>query len=171
MGALNLQGIVVGPMIEMSHPGLMEFAFAALLVASVLMGLVGYLMARPSIALLSVPRNLLLPSIVPICVMGAFAAQNNVIDIYVMTISGIAGIAFVLAGIPLAPICLGLILGPLVDLNLRRALLIYQDQDLSTLLQRPVGLVLIVVIAVTVVGSIAAGAPPKPAAPEDKPST
>jgi putative tricarboxylic transport membrane protein len=103
--------------------------------------------------------------------MGAFAAQNNVIDIYVMTISGIAGIAFVLAGIPLAPICLGLILGPLVDLNLRRALLIYQDQDLSTLLQRPVGLVLIVVIAVTVVGSIAAGAPPKPAAPEDKPST
>jgi putative tricarboxylic transport membrane protein len=168
MGALNLQGIVVGPMIEMSHPGLMEFAFAALLVASVLMGLVGYLMARPSIALLSVPRNLLLPSIVPICVMGAFAAQNNVIDIYIMTISGIAGIAFVLAGIPLAPICLGLILGPLVDLNLRRALLIYQDQDLSTLLLRPVGLVLIVVIAVTVIGSMAAGGSAKPAAPGAK---
>jgi putative tricarboxylic transport membrane protein len=163
MGALNLQGIVVGPMIEMSHPGLMEFAFAALLVVSVLMGVVGYLMARPSIALLSVPRNVLLPSIVPICVMGAFAAQNNVIDIYVMTISGIAGIALVLAGIPLAPICMGLILGPLVDLNLRRALLIYQDQDLSTLLTRPIGLALIVVIAVTVIGSMRAGKNPGPA--------
>jgi putative tricarboxylic transport membrane protein len=169
MGALNLQGIVVGPMIEMSHPGLMEFAFAALLVVSVLMGLVGYLIARLSIALLSVPRNVLLPSIVPICVMGAFAAQNNVIDIYIMTISGMAGTALVLAGIPLAPICMGLILGPLVDLNLRRALLIYQDQNLSTLLLRPIGLALIIVIAVTVIGSMAAGKSAEPAAPQVKP--
>jgi putative tricarboxylic transport membrane protein len=169
MGALNLQGIVVGPMIEMSHPGLMEFAFAALLVVSILMGIVGYLMARPSIALLSVPRNLLLPSIVPICVMGAFAAQNNVIDIYVMTIAGIAGIALVLAGIPLAPICMGLILGPLVDLNLRRALLIYQDQSLSTLLLRPIGLVLMAMIAVTVIGSMVAGRTAESAAPHVEP--
>lgn len=154
MGALNLQGVVVGPMIEMSHPGLLEFAFAALLVVSVLLGVVGYLVARPSIALLSIPRNVLLPSIVPICVMGAFAAQNNVVDIYVMAISGLVGIALVMAGVPLAPICMGLILGPLVDQNFRRALLIYQDQGMSTLLFRPIGLVLLVVIAVTLVGSM-----------------
>jgi putative tricarboxylic transport membrane protein len=101
--------------------------------------------------------------------MGAFAAQNNVIDIYIMTISGIAGIALVLAGIPLAPICMGLILGPLVDLNLRRSLLIYQDQNLSALLLRPIGLVLIVVIAMTVIGSIAAGKGAEPAAPHVNP--
>ena len=133
MGALNLQGVVVGPMIEMSHPGLMEYVFASLMMVSLLLGIVGYLVAKPAIALLSIPRNVLLPSIMPICVMGAFAAQNNVVDIYIMLVSGVAGIALVMAGIPVAPICIGLILGPLVDLNLRRALLIYQDQDLSML--------------------------------------
>jgi putative tricarboxylic transport membrane protein len=101
--------------------------------------------------------------------MGAFAAQNNVIDIYIMRISGIAGIALVLAGIPLAPICMGLILGPLVDLNLRRALLIYQDQNLSTLLLWPIGLVLIVVIAVTVIGSMAVGKSAEPTVPQVNP--
>jgi putative tricarboxylic transport membrane protein len=162
MGALNLQGVVVGPMIEMSHPGLMEYMFASLMMVSLLLGIVGYLVAKPAIALLSVPRNVLLPSIMPICVMGAFAAQNNVIDIYIMVLSGVAGVALVMAGIPVAPICIGLILGPLVDLNFRRALLIYKDQDLSTLLLRPVGLVLIIVIVVTVVGSIL-GSKPVPA--------
>jgi putative tricarboxylic transport membrane protein len=160
MGALNLQGVVVGPMIEMSHPGLLEYVFASLLIVSLLLGIVGYLVAKPAIALLSVPRNVLLPSIMPICVMGAFAAQNNVVDIYIMLISGVAGISLVMAGIPVAPICIGLILGPLVDLNLRRALLIYQDQDLSVLLTRPIGLVLIAVIAITVVGSMKAGKDP-----------
>jgi putative tricarboxylic transport membrane protein len=130
------------------------------LMVSLLLGIVGYLVAKPAIALLSVPRNVLLPSIMPICVMGAFAAQNNVVDIYIMLVSGVAGISLVMAGIPVAPICIGLILGPLVDLNLRRALLIYQDQDLSVLLTRPIGLVLIAVIAITVVGSMKAGKDP-----------
>ncbi len=151
MGALNLQGIAVGPMIRMSHPGVMEFVFASLLVVSGLLGVVGYLIAKPAVALLSIPRGLLLPSIVPVCVLGAFAAQNNISDIYVMLIAGIVGIALVLGGFPLAPMLMGLILGPLVDQNFRRSLLIFKDQTLTDVVLRPAGTVLLVIIVVTIV--------------------
>jgi putative tricarboxylic transport membrane protein len=154
MGALNLQGIVVGPMIQMSHPGLLEFIFAALLITSILLRFVCYFLAKPSVRLLSIPRRILLPCIVPMCVMGAFAAQNSVFDIYVMAIAGFAGIALVSAGFPLAPICMGLILGPIVDLNFRRALIVYKDQALSDMLLRPVSLVLLTIIALVVIGSL-----------------
>lgn len=157
MGALNLQGIAMGPMIRMGHPGIMEFIFASLLVVSVLLGVMGYLIAKPCVALLSIPRGVLLPSIMPVCVLGAFAAQNDISDIYVMLISGIGGIALVLGGIPAAPLVMGMILGPLVDQNFRRALIIFKDQALMDVLLRPVGLVMLVVIVVTIVGALRSG--------------
>lgn len=153
MGAMNLQGVSMGPMIEMNHPGLLEFIFASLIVISLLMGVVAFAIGKVAIRLLSVPRTILLPCIMPICVMGAFAAQNAVGDIYVMVIAGLAGIALVAAGFPLAPIVMGIILGPLVDLNFRRAMIIFQDATVLDVLLRPVGLLMLIVI----LGTLAAG--------------
>lgn len=150
LGALNLHGIQVGPMIEMNHPGLLQFIFGTMVVVSVLMFFVAFGISRIAIAFLSIPREVLLPSIMPICVMGAFAAHNNAADIYVMVIAGMAGIALVAGGFPLAPIIMGLILGPLVEQNFRRSMIIFKDKDLIDILHRPVGLVLIVIIAFTV---------------------
>lgn len=154
MGAMNLQGINMGPLIEMNHPGLLQFIFASLIVTSILMGIVALVIGRMAITLLAVPRAVLLPSIMPICVLGAFAAQNTVGDIYVMVISGIAGIGLVAAGFPLAPIVMGIILGPLVDLNFRRAMIIFQDASVLDVLLRPVGLFLIVVLVATLLSGL-----------------
>ncbi len=151
MGAMNLQGIHMGPLIQISHPGLLEFIFASLITISILMGIIALAVGKVAIALLSVPRTVLLPCILPICVMGAFAAQNTVGDIYVMLIAGIAGIGLVAGGFPLAPIIMGIILGPLVDLNFRRAMIIFQDATFFDVLFRPIGLILIVIILVTLV--------------------
>lgn len=150
MAALNLKGIAVGPMIQVFHPGVLEFTLASFVVISVLLGVVGYLFAYPAVYLLSVPRRILLPAILPICVLGAFAAQNSVTDIYVMLAFGLFALGLMFAGIPLAPLIMGLILGPLVDQNFRRAFLVYRDRDLSDLLSRPVGLVLLGAIVLTV---------------------
>ena len=151
MGAMNLQGIQMGPLIQISHPGLLEFIFASLITISILMGIIALAVGKVAIALLSVPRTVLLPCILPICVMGAFAAQNSVGDIYVMLIAGIAGIGLVASGFPLAPIIMGVILGPLVDLNFRRAMIIFQDATFFDVLFRPIGLTLILIILVTLV--------------------
>jgi putative tricarboxylic transport membrane protein len=152
MGALNLQGIVVGPMIQAYHPGVLEFTLASFLVTSLLFGIVAYTLAHPAVYLLSIPRRLLLPSILPICVLGAFAAQNAVSDIYVMLIFGVVALVLMVAGIPLAPLIMGVILGPLVDQNFRRAILVYQDQNLADVLMRPVGTILLVIILMTLIG-------------------
>lgn len=154
MGAMNLQGIQMGPMIQMNHPGLLGFIFASLIVTSMLMGIVAVAIGKVAITLLSIPRNILLPCVMPICVMGAFAAQNAVGDLYVMVISGIAGIALVAGGFPLAPIIMGIILGPLVDLNFRRAMIIFQDATVMTVLLRPVGLFLLLVILGTILNGL-----------------
>ena len=77
MGAMNLQGIHMGPLIQISHPGLLEFIFASLITISILMGIIALAVGKVVIALLSVPRTVLLPCILPICVMGAFAAQKE----------------------------------------------------------------------------------------------
>ena len=150
LGALNLQGIQVGPMIKMSHPGLIEYIFATMLVVSILMGLVALLVTKAAVVVLSMPRTVLLPCIMPICVLGAFAAQNVTTDIYVMAAAGVAGIALSAAGYPLTPIVMGLILGPLVDQNFRRAMIIFREQSVLEVLSRPLGAVLLLVLLATV---------------------
>jgi len=151
MGAMNLHGVQMGPMIMMNHPGLIDFIFASLVVISILMGIVAFAIGKVALAVLSIPRVVLLPSIMPVCVLGAFAAQNAIADIYVMTIAGIVGVALSAARFPLAPIVMGIILGPLVDLNFRRAMIIFQDSTILDVLMRPAGTVLLAIIVMTVI--------------------
>lgn len=151
MGAMNLQGVQMGPMIAMNHPGLIDFIFAALIVISILMGVVAFAIGKLALAVLSIPRAILLPSILPICVLGAFAAQNAIADIYVMVAAGVAGVALSAARFPLAPIVMGIILGPLVDLNFRRAMIIFDDATVTEVLMRPIGSVLLVILLLTVI--------------------
>jgi putative tricarboxylic transport membrane protein len=139
-------------MIQMYHPGVLEFTLASFLLTSILFGFVAYSLAHPAVYLLSIPRRLLLPSILPICVLGAFAAQNSISDIYVMVIFGVTALILMAAGIPLAPLIMGVILGPLVDQNFRRAILIYENQGVSDVLLRPAGTLMLLIIIATMVG-------------------
>jgi putative tricarboxylic transport membrane protein len=85
-------------------------------------------------------------------VLGAFAAQNSISDIYVMVIFGVTALILMAAGIPLAPLIMGVILGPLVDQNFRRAILIYENQGVSDVLLRPAGTLMLLIIIATMVG-------------------
>ena len=146
LGALNLHNVVVGPMIEFNHPGLVYFHYAALIIASFFMSVIAVVMARPTLYLFSIPRQILLPIIVPICVIGAYASTVTMFDIYVMLFFGIMGYLLSMNKFALGPMCMGVILGPMADLNFRRAVEIYGDQPWWTVLSRPVGDVLIVLV-------------------------
>jgi putative tricarboxylic transport membrane protein len=105
---------------------------------------------KPCVKLFSLPRTLLMPLIIPICVMGAFAVSLSYFDVYIMFIAGIAGYILHRFGFPLAPMVLAVILGPLADENLRRALLVFEDRNmLSILIERPLGTVLLLVVIYT----------------------
>ncbi|MFC1492025.1 tripartite tricarboxylate transporter permease [Nitrospinota bacterium] len=95
------------------------------------------------------PGSSLPPVDLPLCVIGAFAVHLNYIDVYVMFIAGIVGYVLHRFGFPLAPMVLAVILGPLADENLRRALLTFEGKSIWFVLQRPIGTVLILIVLFT----------------------
>ena len=150
LAALELKNVVVGPMIQIEHPGLIYFIYIALIIANFLMYGMAIALIKPCVKLFSLPRTLLMPLIIPICIIGAFAVNLNYFDVYVMFAAGIVGYILWRFGFPLAPMVLAVILGPLADENFRRALLVFEDETVWQILwDRPIATVLLVVVLYT----------------------
>jgi len=150
LAALELKNVVVGPLIQTENPGLIFYIYIGLIVANFFMYAMAIALIKPCVRLFSLPKTLLMPLILPICVLGAFAVNLNYFDVYVMLISGLIGYVLHRFGFPLAPVVLAVILGPLADENLRRALLVFEDVGVLTVLwERKLGTVLLLVVLYT----------------------
>ena len=150
LAALELKNVVVGPLIQTENPGLIFYIYIALIVANFFMYGMAIALIKPCVKLFSLPKTVLMPLILPICVIGAFAVNLNYFDVYVMLISGLVGYILHRLGFPLAPIVLAVILGPLADENLRRALLVFENVGIWTILwERKLGTVLLLVVLYT----------------------
>lgn len=144
LAALTLKNVVVGPTIEIDHPGLIYFIYAALVLANLLMFGAAIMLIKPCVKLFSLPRGLLLPLIIPVCVIGAYAIRLSMFDVWVMLASGVVGYALTRFHFPTAPIVLGVILAPLADENFRRALLLFEDKTVGYVASQWVGTVLLI---------------------------
>jgi putative tricarboxylic transport membrane protein len=133
-------------MIDFSYPGLIHFHYAALLVGAVSTYVVAILIAKPTIRLLSTPRQILMPLLIPLCVIGAYAADMTMFGVYVMIVFGLIGYLLNLIGVPAGPMAMGIILGPLADTSFRRAMAIFQGESVWIIFTRPVGVVLLLVV-------------------------
>ena len=149
LAALEMKNVVVGPMIEFENPGLIQFVYIALIIANFLMYGMAIALIKPCVKLFSLPRTVLLPLIIPMCVIGSFAVNLNYFDVYVMFAAGIIGYILRRFGFPLAPMVLAVILGPLADENMRRALLVFEDETIWFVLKQPIGTILLVVVTLT----------------------
>jgi putative tricarboxylic transport membrane protein len=140
----------VGPLIQIENPGLIFYIFLGLIVANFFMYGMAVLLIKPCVRLFGLPKSVLMPLVIPMCILGAFAVSLNYFDVYVMLVSGIVGFVLHKLKFPLAPIILGIILGPMIDENLRRSLLIFQDQGmLNVLWDRKIGTILLSIVAYT----------------------
>jgi putative tricarboxylic transport membrane protein len=104
------------------------------------------LIAKPTIKLLSTPRQILMPLLIPMCVIGAYASDMTMFGVYVMIVFGIVGYVLNLIGVPPGPMCMGIILGPLADTSFRRSMAIFEGEPIWIILTRPVGVVLLIVV-------------------------
>ena len=147
MAALMLKNVVVGPTIQIDHPGLIYFIYTALIIANFLMYGAAILLIKPCVKLFSLPRGLLLPLIVPICVIGAYAVRLSMLDVWIMFGAGVGGYVLQAFRFPLAPIVLGVILAPMADENLRRALFIFAGEPPGFVFTQYAGDVLLIAIA------------------------
>ena len=157
MAALQLKNVSLGPTIDIDQPGLIQLIYALLIVANFLMFGAAIALIKPCVKLFSLPRGLLMTLIIPICIIGAFAVRTNMSDVWVMVAGGFIGYAFYMFKFPAAPVVLGVILAPLADENLRRSLLLFDNNGLGFFAKQYVGHVLIAVIVFVFIEGIRRG--------------
>jgi len=143
MGALLIHGIQPGPRLFHNHPEVVYgFMVQLLLTAALLIVLGGLAATRVFAQVQRIPGVMMVPMILVLTIVGVLVVNGRVFDIYVMIGFGVLGYFFERINVPLAPIVLGVLLGPLAEQNLRRSLLIGRD-DWSILVTRPISLVLV----------------------------
>jgi len=131
-----------------------DYAYAIIIgffFANILMGILGLLFARYAAMLAVVPMNLLLPMIIAVASMGAFAVKGRTVDVIVMLISGILGYFMRKTGFELPPLVLGLILSEIIENNIRRAQVLAKGDLPGYFFTRPIAILLAVLVAGTLV--------------------
>ncbi len=148
LGGLTIHGLQPGPRLFETSGPIVWHILASILIANVLIIAVGIIGFRFFVRVLDVPRHLLIPALLLLAVVGTYALSNQVFDVIVMLALGAAGFLMMLASIPVYPAVIGVILGPLLESEMRRALVI-SGGDWSTFFTRP-GSALILCVAVLV---------------------
>lgn len=149
IGALLLHGLRPGPMLFTEHPDFVAIVYAALLMAVILTLVLGLVAVRYVALILNAPRAILLVAVAVLCVVGSFAIRNTIEDVYIMIGFGLIGYTMIVLGLPVAPLAFGLILGPLLEENIRRSLIV-GDGSWTIFVSRPISMSLLVLAAVAV---------------------
>ena len=149
LGALTLHGIRTGPMLVKTNPNFILEISAILIVAAFFMRFGGLLVANFAPKILAVPTFVLMPIIASLCVIGSYAIYVARIDIYVMFFIGLLGFALDRLKYPAAPAVLGIILGGILDSNMRRALIASQG-SLIEFVTRPIALLVLFLIIISI---------------------
>jgi putative tricarboxylic transport membrane protein len=142
-----IHGLQPGPLLFREHSGIVADIYASYLVSTIAVLLFQLATLRIFPRILLVPHHYLLPVMLTLTVIGAYAADNQTFDVWVMF--GFGALALVLEryGFSLAAFVLGFLLGPILELNLRRALT-YEDGDLTPFLTRPISATMLALTAV-----------------------
>jgi putative tricarboxylic transport membrane protein len=153
IAALFIHGVRPGPMIMIEQPVFVYSIVAMLFFATIGICVFGLALTRPLLLVLRIPRERLMPIVFVLCVIGPYALTQRFFDVYVVLFFGIVGFLLRRMDYPMAPLVLGIILGDLLDKNLRRGLTL-SDGDLTPFFARPISMVFWIVILLTVLFSI-----------------
>lgn len=152
LGALVIQGLQPGPLLFKDHIDVVYSIFAGMMTANVLMFLVGVFGIRFFVKIISIERSMLIPIIFLLSVVGAYSMRNSLFDVGLAVVFGVIGYFMQRYDFPASPILLSLILGPLAESSLRRALIVSQG-DFSILFTRPISATLIALAVLSIITS------------------
>jgi putative tricarboxylic transport membrane protein len=148
LGAMWLHGVRPGPMLSFAFPNFIPHIAATLFLAALVMPVCGLLMARVTVYVLRIPSGVLMPLVATFSVLGSFALGLNVFNVYLMFLFGVVVYFLEEMGYPVAPMVIGVILGQMADVSLRRGLLV-SDGSLEPFFTRPVALILVLLIVLS----------------------
>jgi len=144
MGGLIIHGLQPGPGLYRSNPEFVNTILAAVLIANVVMLAVMYLTTGWIARIAMIPKKVLMPSILVLCVVGSYALANNWTNVVVMLGFSVLGFLLERRDYPLAPMVIGLVLAPIAELSYRKATM-YTDGEVLPLLWTPVPILCIVI--------------------------
>lgn len=150
IGAMMIHGIQPGPEIMIKQPTLFWGVIASMWIGNLMLLVINLPLVGIWVQLLKVRYLLLYPTILLLCAIGVYSANNSIFDVYVAAVFGVIGYLLSKAGCEPAPLILGFILGPQMEENLRRALL-FSRGSLTTFVERPVSLALLLIGAVLLI--------------------
>lgn len=146
LSAFMIHGITPGPSVLQNQPEIFWGLVASMWLGNLLLVFINLPMIGLWVRLLSVPYRLLYPAILLFCCIGVYSMNNRVFDVVLAAGFGVLGYMFRKAKCEPGPLLLGFVLGPLLEANLRRALLISQG-DASVFVERPISLTLLLATA------------------------
>ena len=150
VGAMTIHNIQPGPQVMTSNPQLFWGLIASMWIGNLMLVILNLPLIGMWIKLLTVPYRFLFPAIVLFCAIGVYSTNNNTFDIWMVAAFGFIGYLFIKLGCEPAPLLLGFILGPMMEENLRRALLLSRG-DWSVFVTRPLSAGLLAAAALLIV--------------------
>jgi putative tricarboxylic transport membrane protein len=139
LGALTMQGIQPGPDVMTQRPDLFWGLIASMWIGNLMLVVLNLPLIGVWVRLLKVPYRLLFPAIMVFSAIGIYSVNSSAFELYLTAMFGVVGFLLMKLGFPLAPMLLGFVLGPMMEENLRRSMLMGRG-DPSLFLTRPISL-------------------------------
>jgi putative tricarboxylic transport membrane protein len=152
LAAMVVHGVRPGPMIMIEFPSFVYEVVVMMLFAAVAILVLGILLTPMLLKILSVRRERLMPVVFVLCVIGSYAIQQRMFDVWVMVIFGVVSFVLRQMKYPMAPLVLGIVLGDIFDKSFRRSWVIH-DGDFMFYFSRPISVVLMAFCALTLIMS------------------
>ncbi|HZK55207.1 MAG TPA: tripartite tricarboxylate transporter permease [Desulfosporosinus sp.] len=156
LGALMVQGLQPGPMLFTQNANIVYTLFVGMIFANFIILFYGSIGIGLFTKVLKVPKSLLTPVILVLCVVGAYSMGNNMFDVWIMFIAGVIGYFMQRYEFPASPVILALILGPMMEANFRRAL-VMSGGDYSVFVTRPIAASFLVLATISLITPIIRG--------------
>ncbi|HWQ79090.1 MAG TPA: tripartite tricarboxylate transporter permease [Anaerovoracaceae bacterium] len=153
LGALMIHGIHPGPALFISQPEVPYGVFVAVPIATFFMWLFGMLYTRLFVNVIKLPQQMLNVAIIAIVLTGTYAVERDIFNVYIVIVLGVIGFLMKRCKIPVAPMVLGVVLGTIVERNMRRALALSMG-DWTTFFTRPISGVMMALCVVMLVWSL-----------------
>jgi len=150
LGAFLLHGLQPGPQVFETSREIVYAVFASLFVGVVGMCLIGFFAARYLVKVLELPEVIVSAYVVMCCILGAFAARNNITDVWLIVVFGVVGYLCERFRFPITPMVLGVILGPLAETNFMTTMISFGN-DWTVFFTRPISGTIMVIALLTIV--------------------
>lgn len=156
-GALTIHGLIPGPRLFVSNPEIVYTFTLGMVLTVLIMGVLGILGVPIFSRILQVKLIYIIPMVLVFCIFGAYSFRNSLLDVLIAIVFGVLGVIFRQLNVPTAPIVLGIILGPLAEVNLRQSLTIATAKNLSIfeyIFYRPLSIIIFIILMIIIFASI-----------------